>query len=122
MRQTDGENFRCQLFQRIFASADTPREPSGTYNSIVRDDQFAGWTTEQIATARRWVVTWKQAGPRLEQLRREELRRLDPQQTLALLCGEADYTVPPRAPQPTSGLVEQQRWFIKLVKAASRRE
>ena len=50
---------------------------------------------------------------RLERIRREELRQLDPQQALALLCGEADYTVPPRAPRPTSGLIEQQRWFKK---------
>ena len=60
------------------------------------------------------MKTWQEAGPRLERIRREELRRLDPEQALVLLCGEADYTVPPRAPRPTSGLVEQQRWFMKL--------
>ena len=32
---------------------------------------------------------------------------------IALLCGPADYRVPPRAPLPTSGLVEQQYWFKK---------
>ncbi|MCY4076822.1 MAG: hypothetical protein OXH04_15480 [Acidobacteria bacterium] len=72
---------------------------------------FAGWSPEQVAAARRWVRTWQKAGPRLEQVRRDELRRLDAQHAVALLCGEADYTVPPRAPRPTSGLVEQQRWF-----------
>ena len=46
-------------------------------------------------------------------MRREELRRLDPQRAIALLCGEADYTVAPRAPRPTSGLIEQQRWFMQ---------
>jgi hypothetical protein len=71
------------------------------------------WTPEQIADAKRWVETWKKAGPELERLRREELRRLDPEQSIALLCGPADYTVPPRAPKSTSGLVEQQRWFMK---------
>ena len=74
---------------------------------------------DHLALARRWVETWQQAGPRLERVRREELRRLDPQKAIALLCGEADYTIPPRAPRPTSGLVEQQRWFMKM---ASRRE
>jgi hypothetical protein len=49
----------------------------------------------------------------LEQLRREELRRLDARRAIALLCGPADYHQPPRAPRPTSGLVEQQRWFRK---------
>ena len=83
------------------------------------EDRTADWRPDQIALARLWVKTWQQAGPRLERVRREELRRLDPQRAIALLCGEADYTVPPRAPRPTSGLVEQQRWFMKL---ASRRE
>lgn len=86
---------------------------------MVPDESLANWSPRQIAAARRWVQTWKQAGPRLERVRRAELRRLDPQRAIALLCGEADYTVPPRAPQPTSGLVEQQRWFMK---AALRRD
>ncbi len=47
-------------------------------------------------------------------MRREELRRLDAYQAIALLCGPADYTVEPRAPKPTSGLVEQQRFFQKI--------
>jgi hypothetical protein len=77
------------------------------------------WTPAQIEAGRRWVRTWMEAGPRLERIRREELRRLDGQLAIALLCGPADYTVPPRAPRPTSGLVEQQRWFMK---AAGRRD
>jgi hypothetical protein len=74
---------------------------------------LAEWTPEQIALGRRWVQAWKEASPELERLRREELSRLDPQRAIALLCGPADYRVPPRAPRPTSGLVEQQRWFLK---------
>ena len=92
---------------------------SRAYNRVVPDESLANWSPRQIAAARRWVQTWKQAGPRLERVRRAELRRLDPQRAIALLCGEADYTVPPRAPRPTSGLVEQQRWFMK---AALRRD
>ena len=83
------------------------------------EETRADRSLDQIALARRWVKTWQQAGPRLERVRKEELRRLDPQRAIALLCGEADYTVPPRAPRPMSGLVEQQRWFMKM---ASRRE
>ena len=78
---------------------------------------FSDWTPEQIADGRRWVQAWKEAGPELERIRREELRRLDTQvvsqRTIELLCGPADYEVPPRKPQPTSGLVEQQRLFMK---------
>jgi hypothetical protein len=53
------------------------------------------------------------AGTELERIRREELRNLDTYRAIELLCGNADYTTPPRAPRPTSGLVEQQRWFMK---------
>ncbi|MBI4557152.1 MAG: hypothetical protein HY706_06165 [Candidatus Hydrogenedentes bacterium] len=74
---------------------------------------LADWTPEQIAQGKRWVQTWKEAGDAMERLRRDELRRLNGQAAIALLCGPADYRVPPRAPKPTSGLVEQQFWFMK---------
>ncbi len=72
------------------------------------------WTPEQAAHARHWVKTWRDAGPRLEAIRRQELRELDAYHAIALLCGPADYSVPPRAPQATSGLVEQQRLFARM--------
>jgi hypothetical protein len=75
------------------------------------------WTPEQIANARRWVKTWQDAGPRLEAIRRLELRALNAYDAIALLCGPADYTVPPRAPKPRSGLVEQQRLFARMRRA-----
>jgi hypothetical protein len=50
----------------------------------------------------------------MEQLRRDELRQLDTHNTISLLCGPADYHQPPFAPKPTSGLVEQHRWFAKV--------
>ena len=78
-----------------------------------RPASFAGWTDEQIIQARQWAQTWKRAGPELERIRKDELRQLDVFQAITHLCGPADYTVPPHAPKPTSGLVEQQRWFMK---------
>jgi hypothetical protein len=74
---------------------------------------LSSWTPAQVALGRRWVQAWREAGERMEHLRREELRGLDAQRAIAILCGPADYRVPPRAPRPTSGLVEQQRWFKK---------
>ena len=71
------------------------------------------WTPAEVALGRRWVQAWREAGQVMERLRREELRRLDAQRAIALLCGPADYRVAPRAPRPTSGLVEQQQWFKK---------
>jgi hypothetical protein len=77
---------------------------------------LADWTPEQIAQGKRWVQAWKEAGEVMEQLRRDELRRFDAGRALEFLCGPADYRVPPRAPKPTSGLVEQQSWFMKAVR------
>lgn len=74
---------------------------------------LAGWTPEEIALGKRWVETWRLAGADLERIHRNELRQLDNYQAIELLCGPADYTCPPRAPKPFSGLVEQQRWFMK---------
>ncbi len=74
---------------------------------------LADWSPDQIGLGRRWVQAWQTAGPELERVRREELRRLDGLGAIALLCGPADYRAPPRLPRPTSGLVEQQRWFKK---------
>ena len=79
----------------------------------VEVSSLAEWTPEQIAAGRRWVQAWAEAAPELERLRRDELRQLDSQRSISLLCGPADYRVPPRAPKPMSGLVTQQRWFMK---------
>jgi len=49
----------------------------------------------------------------LERIKRKEIRELDTYKTIALLCGTADYTKPPYAPKPWSGLIEQQRLFMK---------
>ena len=74
------------------------------------------WTPEQIAQGKLWVQAWREAGPFLEALRRKELRQLDGYRAVQRLCGPADYRVPPRAPKPTSGLVEQQYWFMKAAR------
>jgi hypothetical protein len=74
---------------------------------------LANWTPEQIALGKRWVETWRLAAADLERIHRAELWRLDTYRAIELLCRPADYTCPPRAPKPFSGLVEQQRWFIE---------
>jgi hypothetical protein len=72
------------------------------------------WTPEQIEQGREWVAAWKRAGVELERVRREELRALDAYAAISLLVGPADYTIEPRAPRPSSGLVDQQRFFQML--------
>jgi hypothetical protein len=76
----------------------------------------ADWSPQERARAKLWVETWKAAEKELEQIRRRELRELDNYRAIELLCGDADYTKPPYAPLPTSGLVEQQRWFMKAIR------
>lgn len=92
-----------------------PPEALFDYAHLMNDERSAllGWTPEQIALGRRWIETWRLAGDDLERIRRREIRELDTYQTIALLCGPADYRRPPHAPKLTSGLVEQQRWFMK---------
>jgi hypothetical protein len=61
----------------------------------------------------RWMQAWRNAGPALERVRRDELRTLDGHRALALLTGPADYRREPRMARPSSGLIEQQRLFMK---------
>ena len=74
---------------------------------------LADWTPEQIALGKKWVETWKLAAVELERIKRKEICELDTYKTIALLCGDADYTKPPYAPKPSSGLIEMQRLFKK---------
>lgn len=71
------------------------------------------WTSEQREATRRWVEAWRTAGPALEAVRVRELRALDGHRAIALLTGPADYRAEPRKARQSSGLVEQQRWFMK---------
>ena len=89
---------------------------SERYNCDMADRPSAlvTWSPEQVAQGREWVAAWKRAGPALEEVRRRELRALNAFEAIALLCGPADYRLPPRAPKPTSGLVEQQRLFRRF--------
>ena len=80
---------------------------------VDKTSALSDWTPEELENGRRWAEAWKLASADLEQIHRREIRELDSYKTIALLCGPADYTVPPRAPKPYSGLVEQQYWFMK---------
>ena len=61
---------------------------------------------------KKWVETWKRAGPALERIKAQELRewKYDPVMVDDLL--EVGLLFP--APRPMTGLVEQQRIFGKL--------
>jgi len=61
---------------------------------------------------KKWVETWKRAGPALERIKNQELRewKYDPAVIDALIEAGLCST----APRPMTGLVEQQRLFRKL--------
>lgn len=61
-----------------------------------------------------WLAAWRRAGPAMELLRRDALRRLDHREVIAAFDDaflSALRSIPPRT---TSGLVEQQRRFARL--------
>ena len=63
---------------------------------------------------RRWVQTWKEAGPELEAIRRRETREADNLQALASMESAFNHAARTMPPRPSSGMVEMQAWFAKL--------
>ena len=81
--------------------------------AMSKSSALADCTSEQIARAKKWAETWRLAGEDLERIRRKKIRELDIYQAIARLCRLADFTQPPYAPKPWSGLIEQQEWYKK---------
>lgn len=61
-----------------------------------------------------WIEAWRRAGPELQQMRDEKTRNADTVRSMQILGGMFLHAVKNYPPKPTSGLVEQQRWFQKL--------
>jgi hypothetical protein len=72
--------------------------------------------SDQNSAARRWIEGWERAGSRLRELKKTELRNITTMEALRNLAGAFESCRLHFAPRPTSGLVEQQRWFSKLGK------
>jgi hypothetical protein len=68
---------------------------------------------------RRWVDTWRAAGPELESIRRREAESVDIQEAVRQLFQGMESVLTAPAPA-TSGLIEQQRWFSRI-RAGSRK-
>jgi hypothetical protein len=68
---------------------------------------------EERELMRRWVETWKRAGPELEAIREREIREADNVRVVAILRGAMNLAAKLPA-RPSSGLVEMQRLFAKL--------
>lgn len=61
-----------------------------------------------------WVAAWKRAGPELERMRFEDVRRADTAKSIELLSDAFEWAMRELGPQPTSGLVEQQAIFQRM--------
>ena len=66
---------------------------------------------DQIQT---WIQTWQQAGRALQQIKLHELRSYDYAKNLPILDDLLQWAYEHRTVRLTSGLVEQQRLFMKL--------
>lgn len=70
---------------------------------------------------RRWVETWKQAGPELAAIRREELKVADNVRSLEMLESMFNHATRTHPPRVTSGMVHMQELFSKLRNQAGHR-
>jgi hypothetical protein len=62
----------------------------------------------------RWVQTWREAGPRLQAIRRREIQEADNLKVLSSREGAFNHALRTLPPRPTSGMLEMRRWFAKL--------
>jgi len=63
----------------------------------------------------RWVTTWREAESALADEKRRELVLVRTPDAIATLAAAFDHAVRHYNPPDTSGLVEQQRYFQRLV-------
>ena len=68
---------------------------------------------------RKSVDAWRRAEPTLERVRRENIRATDTVSGIAAFEGLDIAAAKNRPPEKTSGLVEQQRIFMKIAAATS---
>jgi hypothetical protein len=65
---------------------------------------------------KRWANTWKEAAPKLEEIRRREVAALDTLEVLASLESAFHYAIHSLPPRQTSGMVEMQKYSAKLLR------
>lgn len=63
---------------------------------------------------RDFAARWRRVGPLLEEQREDDVRRSDTASNVAAFSRLWSETVKKEPPLPTSGLIEQQRIFMKL--------
>ena len=76
--------------------------------------------TERERTTQ-WVHTWQQAGKALKNIKIQELRAYDYTKNLPIIDDMLQWAYEHRTTRLTSGLIEQQRWFLKMREQQDRR-
>jgi hypothetical protein len=71
-------------------------------------------TEHERELTKRWVQTWKLAGPELERQREVDVRAVVGAGTVEAFDSFYRQALITHPPKPTSGLVEQQAWFQKM--------
>jgi hypothetical protein len=71
-------------------------------------------TDVEKAALKERVAIWQSAAPLLEAQRDADIRSADTADAMRIFTGSADWAVKHRPALPISGLVEQQRWFMKI--------
>ena len=74
-------------------------------------------TEAEKAAIKERIAAWERAAPVLQRVRDDDIRAADTHRSMQLFAGSAEWAVRNRPAMPTSGLVEQQRWFMKLLRA-----
>lgn len=74
-------------------------------------------TDDEKLQLKEYVERWKRVGPLLEEQREEDVRRSDTISNIAVFGRLWQDAIRAWPPLPTSGLVEQQRIFMKLRQA-----
>ena len=71
---------------------------------------------------KKWIDTWKRAGSALKEIKRRELQSFDYEKNQAIIDEMLQWAFDHRKVRLTSGLVEQQRYFMKMKNRLSQRE
>ena len=70
--------------------------------------------TPSQENAQHWIESWKRASVALKAVKRRELRTYDYAKNQAIVDGMLQWAFEHRKVRLTSGLVEQQRLFMKM--------
>ena len=75
--------------------------------------------TSSQENAQRWIESWKRASATLKAVKRHELRTYDYAKNQSIVDGMLQWAFEHRKVRLNSGLVEQQRLFMKMKSSLS---